>query len=325
MKATSTPLPDHAATPSEQSARHDLPSVPLGLRYMALGAFWFSLMSLLVKVAGQRLPSQEIVLVRAAITFVLSYLLVRRTGVNIWGKNRRLLVLRGLLGFTALSCFYYSLVHLPLAEASIIQYTNPIFTAILAALLLREHMGRWDVGGVLVSFLGVLLIARPGFLFGTGSQLSPFAVGLALTGALCSAGAYVTIRKMTGEHPLVIVFYLPLVTLVATVPIAAPSLIWPTPIEWLVLAGVGITTQIAQVYMTRGLQMERAGRATAVGYLQVVFAAIWGALFFAEFPDRWSLVGGALILGSTLLLAERGRRERAHLAQSTGVVAPVKA
>jgi drug/metabolite transporter (DMT)-like permease len=292
---------------------------------MALGAFWFSLMSLLVKVAGERLPSQEIVLVRAAITFVLSYLLVRRTGVNIWGKNRRLLVLRGLLGFTALSCFYYSLVHLPLAEASIIQYTNPIFTAILAALLLREHMGRWDVGGVLVSFLGVLLIARPGLLFGASSQLSPLAVGLALTGALCSAGAYVTIRKMTGEHPLVIVFYLPLVTLVATVPIAAPSLIWPTPIEWLVLAGVGITTQIAQVYMTRGLQMERAGRATAVGYLQVVFAAIWGALFFAEFPDGWSLVGGALILGSTLLLAERGRRERAHLAQSTGVVAPVEA
>ncbi|CAN5865338.1 DMT family transporter [soil metagenome] len=292
---------------------------------MALGAFWFSLMSLLVKVAGQRLPSQEIVLVRAVITLGLSYLLVRRTGVHIWGKNKRLLVLRGLLGFTALSFFYYSLVHLPLAEASIIQYTNPIFTAILAALLLREHMGRWDVGGVLVSFLGVLLIARPGFLFGSTSQLSPFAVGIALTGALCSAGAYVTIRKMAGEHPLVIVFYLPLVTLVATVPIAAPSLIWPTPREWLVLVGVGVTTQIAQVYMTRGLQMERAGRATAVGYLQVVFAAAWGALFFAEFPDRWSLLGGSLILGSTLLLAERGRRERAHLAQSTGVVAPVEA
>jgi drug/metabolite transporter (DMT)-like permease len=135
----------------------------------------------------------------------------------------------------------------------------------------------------------------------------------------------VTIRKMTDEHPLVIVFYLPLVTLVATIPIAARSLIWPTPMEWLVLVGVGVTTQIAQVFMTRGLQMERAGRATAVGYLQVVFAAGWGALFFAELPDRWSLLGGALILGSTLLLAQRGRRERARVAQSTGVVAPVEA
>lgn len=299
--------------------------LPLGLRYMALGAFWFSLMSLLVKMAGQRLPSQEIVLVRAVITLALSYLLVRRAGVNIWGKNKRLLVLRGLLGFTALSFFYYSLVHLPLAEASIIQYTNPIFTAILAALLLREHMGRWDIGSVLISLFGVVLIARPGFLFGSTSQLSPLAVGIALTGALCSAGAYVSIRKMTGEHPLVIVFYLPLVTLIATIPIAAPSLVWPTPIEWLVLIGVGITTQIAQVYMTQGLQMERAGRATAVGYLQVVFAAVWGALFFAEYPDRWSLLGGVLILGSTFLLAQRGKKDRAHVTQATGVIAPVEA
>ena len=298
---------------------------PPGLRYMALGAFWFSLMSLLVKVAGQRLPSQQIVLVRAVITLALSYFLVRRAGVDIWGKDKRMLVLRGILGFVALSFFYYSLVHLPLAEASIIQYTNPVFTAILAALLLREHMGRWEVGSVLVSLFGVVLVARPGFLFGNASQLSPLAVGIALTGALCSAGAYVSIRKLKAEHPLVIVFYLPLVTLVATIPISAPGLIWPTPLEWLALLGVGLTTQVAQVYMTRGLQMERAGRATAVGYLQVVFAAVWGALFFAEYPDRWSIMGGVLILGSTLLLAERGRRERAHLAQSTGAVAPVEA
>lgn len=309
----------------KHGSRGYLSVLPLGLRYMALGAFWFSLMSLLVKIAGQRLPSQEIVLVRAVITLALSYLLVRRAGVDIWGKNKRLLVLRGLLGFTALSFFYYSLVHLPLAEASIIQYTNPIFTAILAALLLREHMGRWEVGSVVISLFGVVLIARPGFLFGSTSQLSPLAVGIALTGALCSAGAYVSIRKMTAEHPLVIVFYLPLVTLIATIPIAAPSLVWPTPIEWLVLVGVGITTQIAQVYMTHGLQMERAGRATAVGYLQVVFAAVWGALFFAEYPDRWSLLGGALILGSTFLLAQRGKKDRAHVAQATGVVAPVEA
>ena len=292
---------------------------------MAYGAFWFSLMSLLVKVAGQCLPSQQIVLVRAVITLVLSYLLVRRTGVSIWGKDRRLLLVRGTLGFVGLSFLYYSLVHLPLAEATIIQYTNPIFTAVLAALLLREHMGVWEAGCVLASLFGVVLVARPAFLFGETADLNMVAVALGLTGAFCSAGAYVTIRKLTSEHPLVIVFYLPLVTFTGTVPIAAASLVWPRPLEWLVLLAVGITTQIAQVYMTRGLHLERAGRATAVGYLQVVFATLWGALFFAEYPDRWSFAGGALILGSTVLLAQRGRRERAHLAESTGVVAPVEA
>lgn len=292
---------------------------------MAYGAFWFSLMSLFVKVAGQRLPSQQIVLVRGAITLGLSYLLVRRAGVSIWGRNRRLLLLRGTLGFVALSALYYSLVHLPLAEATIIQYTNPVFTAVLAALLLREHMGAWEVGCVLASLLGVVLVVRPGFVFGGSPDLDTRAVAVGLAGALCSAGAYVTIRKLTAEHPLVIVFYLPLVTFGGTVPIAAATLVWPTPLEWLVLLAVGVTTQIAQVYLTRGLHLERAGRATAVGYLQVIFATLWGALFFAERPDGWSLAGGALILGSTVLLAHRSRRERVHLAESTGVVAPVEA
>jgi drug/metabolite transporter (DMT)-like permease len=270
---------------------------------MAYGAFWFSLMSLLVKVAGQGLPSQQVVLVRGVITLVLSYALVRRARVSPWGKKRKLLFLRGAFGFVALSLFYFSLVHLPLADASVIQYTNPVWVALLAALLLGERTA-WGQALVLAACLaGVVLIAQPSFLFGGEARLPPLYVALALFGAFCSACAYVTIRKLTDEHPLVIVFYLPVVTVVGTIPIVGPVLRWPTPLEWAVLLGVGVTTQIAQVYMTRGLQLEPAGRATAVGYLQIVFAGVWGALFFAEYPDALSLLGAALIVGSTLLMA----------------------
>lgn len=270
---------------------------------MAYGAFWFSLMSLLVKVAGQALPSQQVVLVRGVITLVLSYAMVRQAGVYPWGRNRTFLILRGAFGFVALSLFYFSLVHLPLADASVIQYTNPVWTAVLAALLLGERTGRGQVLVLGACLSGVVLIARPAFLFGGDARLPPLYVGLALLGAFCSACAYVSIRKLTDEHPLVIVFYLPVITVVGTVPIVGPALVWPTPLEWLVLAGVGVTTQVAQVYMTRGLQLEPAGRATAVGYLQIVFAGIWGALFFAEYPDALSLLGALLIVGSTLLMA----------------------
>ncbi|HEU0054714.1 MAG TPA: EamA family transporter, partial [Longimicrobium sp.] len=79
----------------------------------------------------------------------------------------------------------------------------------------------------------------------------------------------------------------------------------PTPKEWAVLLGVGISTQLGQVAITRGLHLERAGRATATGYLQIVFAALWGALFFSELPDMGTVIGAALIVGSTLLLARR--------------------
>jgi drug/metabolite transporter (DMT)-like permease len=284
---------------------------------MAYGAFWFSLMSLLVKVAGQGMPSQQVVLVRGVITLVLSYALVRHARVSPWGKNKKLLIVRGVFGFTALSLFYFSLVHLPLADASVVQYTSPVFTAVLAALLLRERSGRLEVLVLLACLAGVVLITRPSFLFGIDARLDPRVVALALTGAFCSACAYVTIRKLTDEHPLVIVFYLPIVTVVGTIPLIGPTAVWPTAFEWLVLAGVGITTQIAQVYMTRGLQLEPAGRATAVGYLQIVFAGVWGALFFAEYPDAWSLTGAALIVGSTLALAMwRGTRRPAEPAEA---------
>jgi drug/metabolite transporter (DMT)-like permease len=278
-----------------------------GIRYMAYGAFWFSLMSLLVKTAGQRLPSSEIVLARAIVSLVLSYALLRQARVPIWGNDPKLLTLRGLLGAAALACFYYALVHLPLAEATVIQYTNPVFTALLAAWLLRERLGVREGACVAASLGGVLLIARPGFLFGAEHAIDPVTVGIALLGALLSAGAYVTIRRLARtEHPLVIVFYFPLVTVPATIPLVVPVAVWPRGWEWLLLLGVGVTTQIAQVYMTRGLQLLPAARATTVGYTQIVFAALWGALFFAEIPDRWSFAGAALIIASTLALATRG-------------------
>jgi drug/metabolite transporter (DMT)-like permease len=270
---------------------------------MAFGAFWFSLMSLLVKLAGQTLPSQQVVLVRGVITLVLSYALVRHAGVYPWGNDKGLLITRGVFGFVALSLFYFSLTRLPLADASVIQYTNPVITAVLAALVLRERIGPLEALVLLCCLAGVVLITRPSILFGGEARLPPLYVALALFGAFCSACAYVTIRRLTGEHPLVIVFYLPMVTVVGTLPLVAPRLVWPTPLEWLVLVGVGVTTQVAQVYMTRGLQLEPAGRATAVGYLQIVFAGVWGALFFGELPDAWSVTGAALIVGSTLALA----------------------
>src|SRR5690606_19598457 len=122
--------------------------------------------------------------------------------------------------------------------------------------------------------------------------------------AFFSGAAYVTVRKLARtEHPLVIVFFFTLVTVPGALPGTLAAAVWPTPAEWAILLGVGLTAQAGQVYLTRGLQLEPAGRATAVGYLQIVFAAAWGALFFAEYPDAWTVAGALLILGSTLAVA----------------------
>jgi len=274
---------------------------PPGVRYMAGAAFLFSLMSLFVKVAGQRLPTSELVLARGVVIVTITLVMLRRAGTSPWGDHRRLLLLRGLLGFTAVGCFYYAIAHIPLADATVIQYTNPVWTALLAAAFLGEHLRPVEVVGTAASLAGVALVARPSFLFGAESaHLDPATAGIALAGAVLSASAYVTVRKLgETEDPLVIVFYFAAVSTVGAAPIAATRAVWPTGGEWLALAGVGITAQLAQLLMTHGLKRERAGRAMAVGYLQIVFAALWGALFFSEIPGLWSYAGAALVVGGT--------------------------
>lgn len=276
-----------------------------GLRFMVASAASFSVMTMLVKVAAQGLPTMEVVLGRAVVTLALSVWALRRRRVPAWGEDRAVLILRGVLGFIALSCFYFAISRLPLAEVTLIHYSNPIFTALGAAIFLAESLRALELLLAATSMAGVVLVARPAFLFGGQSAaLDPLAVGVALAGALFSAGAYVAVRKAsrTNDH-MVIVFYFALVSTLGALPFAIPVWEWPTPGEWWTLLGIGIATQGGQVFLTRGLELERAGRAMSVGYLQIVFAAVWGALLFDEIPGPWSLVGGLVIVGSTFALA----------------------
>jgi len=275
-----------------------------GFWYVVASAFAFSIMTSLVKVAGERLPSQEVVAARAAVSLVLSWWMVRRAGLSPWGTHRRLLFFRGLLGYLALSCVFHSVAVMPLADATVIQYLYPLFTALLATALLGERPTiRIAVAGV-ASLAGVALVAKPSFLFGSvATAPSLVDVTIAVAGAFFTAVAYVGVKKLTElEHPLVIVFYFPLVTLPATLPALAHSAVMPQGWEWLALAGVGVATQAGQVWLTQGLQLESATRATALTYTQVVFATAWGALFFAEIPDHRSMMGALLVVVGAFLL-----------------------
>ena len=277
---------------------------PLGLRYAAAGAFCFSLMSAFAKVLGDRIPTQEIILARGLVTTVLSYQALMMAGVSPWGRERHLLILRGVLGYGALSCFLWAVVRLPLAETTVIHFTNPVFTALLAAVFLGESLRYREVTLTLAALGGVVVIARPGFLFGVGAGLDHLGVLVALMGAILSAGAYVTARRLTRTNdPLVIVFFFAMVAVAGGLPATIPVFVMPRGAEWLLLLGVGLATQGGQVFVTRALKLERAGRAMAVGYLQIVFATVWGVLWFSEFPDLWTGLGAFVIVFSTFLMA----------------------
>ncbi len=280
---------------------------------MALAALAFSVMSALVKQAGTRLPSQEIVFVRSLVSLAMSLALLRHAGVSLWGQRRGLLFLRGLWGYAALSCVFFAVTHLPLAEATMIQYLHPALTALLAAVVLGERGDRSLVASLALGTAGVALVVRPTFLFGgIAAPLDPLAVAAALGGAALTAVAYVGVRELSRtEHPLLIVLWFPLVAAPASVPGTIAYGVWPRGHEWLLLAGVGLFAQLGQVWLTRGLALETAGRATAASYLQIAFAALWGWLLFAEMPGSWTLAGAGLIGASAWIGARAAARERA--------------
>jgi drug/metabolite transporter (DMT)-like permease len=286
-----------------------------GLRFAAIGALSFSVMSACAKLAGDRLPSQEIVFFRAVIVTGLTYYALRVRNLNPWGPDRGLLLLRGLLGYAALSCFLWAVIRLPLADTTVIHFTNPVWTALLAALFLGEVLRGWETILALTALGGVVMVARPGFLFGDVSGLESLPVTAALAGAVLSAGAYVAAKRLTRNHdPLVIVFSFAFVSLAGSIPATVSGFVLPDLWGWLALVGVGLGALGGQVYVTKALQLEKAGRVMAVGYLQIVFAAVWGLLLFQEVPDAWTIVGATVIIGSTFLMgiihpvaAPRGR------------------
>lgn len=294
--------------------------IPPGLADMMVASLLFALMGAMVKAVEATLPVSWAVFARSAIGLALSLWLVRRAGLSWRGNRPALLAVRGAIGFSALVCTFHSLSLLPLADAVVIQQTHPIWTAILARIFLKERAGGRVIAATAMALAGVVLVVKPAFLgfehAGTGqaggptgiAALDPLGVGLALLGAVLSAGAYVSVRALRRtDDARVVVFWfafvatpLSAVALGVDLATSAPHA-WPGLGELGLLLGIGVAVQGAQLLMTRALHREPAGRVAAVGYLQVVYAFALGTVFFGESLGWISLAGTALIIGGALL------------------------
>ncbi len=272
-----------------------------GIWYMIGAAFFFSLMSVTVKATGQRIPSQELVLARSLFIFITTGILIYRRHFPFWGRNKPILFLRGLFGFLALSAFFYTLTTIPIAYSVVIQYTSPLFTAFLAPFILKEPNTPRQWVLLFIAFLGVVFIAKP------GQSVAYLPVVVGLFGAFSAGIAYNLVRKLRStEHPLNIILYLPAVSIPLTLPSVCNHFVLPMGLEWLGLLLIGFFTFVAQVFLTKGLHLEKAARATNVSYLMIVFSTLFGMLIWHEIPDLWALLGMFLIVAA-LLGVSRGQ------------------
>lgn len=277
--------------------------IPLSVRFMLLSALGFALMSACVKLVSQHdIPVLEIVAARALVSLVLSYGDVRRKKISVWGNNKGWLFARGAVGALALIFVYYSITTLPLAEATLLQYLHPVFTAFLALFFLKEpilHSTKLCIG---FSLVGLGIMVSPGLGLSQADALPWLSIGTTLLGAFGSGVAYVIVRKLSREEDSsVIIFYFPLIALPLSLALLGDDFVMPNGEALLLLLFVGIFTQIGQVGLTKAMQSASASKATAYSYVQVLFSMILGWLIFAEIPSLYSWIGGGFILVGALI------------------------
>jgi drug/metabolite transporter (DMT)-like permease len=294
-----TGLADVRSAVAERSRRQ---GERFGLTLMVVSAACFALMAAIAKKLLPATPMQAVVFSRGVLMTITFVTLALRQGVPIFGSNPLMLLVRGLLGYGALSCYFWSVQHLPLGDAVLLQYSHPIFVAAIAPLALHEATGRWHWPLVLTAMAGVALIVGP-----AGHLRGPAMIGLA--GSLLSGLAYMAVRRLSRtEHTLTILVWFPLATvplsLVATLHVGRAAL--PrSGVEVLGHLLVFLSALVGQTTLTYGLVRAGAARATAVTMTGPVFGLLFGWLLFGVPPSPTSVAGTILVITAVILLARR--------------------
>ncbi|KAL9873133.1 solute carrier family 35 member G1 [Glossina fuscipes fuscipes] len=290
----------------------------LGIILATLSSLFFSLCSVIVKglvdVNPMELASFRFVGVLLPAIPIVVY---NRQPVFPAGK-RVILLLRCFMGTTGLMLSFYAFRHMPLADASVIIFSTPVFVAIFARVFLKEQCSIFNVITIVLTLVGVVLITRPPFVFGetsasaleserfAGKNYDIWGPVAAISSTLFGANVYILLRALKGLHFSVIMTNFGAFALIYTLIVCGSigAICWPAcgHDRWLVVV-LGIFSFLGQILLTLSLQMEQAGPVAIARCADIVFAFIWQIMFFGETPTGYSLLGAVLVVSSVILTA----------------------
>jgi len=264
---------------------------------MVIATICFSLMAAMVKFL-RHLPVMEIIFFRNIPIMLIIPLILKNKKISFWGNNKPLLLLRSLLSGFAVIAYFYTITVMILTDAVTIKQLSPFFIILLASIFLGEKIDFRKIIIFILAFLGALLVIKPGF------RLDVYPTVIALLGAISTAGSHVAIRSLRlTDHPLVIVNYFGY----SIGLISFGILLWqgnfiiPDALSLFVLLLLGLVGLGGQFTLTKAYQMAPTKLVSFYLYLQIIFGAILGVLFFKEIPDLFSIFGASLIIISGYL------------------------
>lgn len=266
-----------------------------GVQYMLWATFVFALMNVAVKMVDH-IPAMEVIFFRSIVSLIMSGVALKAQKVYLFGNNKKVLLLRGAAGSLGLILFFTTIQNTPLASAVTLMFLSPIFTAILGIWIVKEQVRWLQWVFFAISFGGIMIIQ------GFDVRVSPIMALIGIGAALSSGVAYNMIRKLkTSEHPLVIVFYFPLVSLPITLVYLFFDWVPPVGTDWLILIVVGVLTQIAQYFLTKAYQAEELSKVANIQFIGILYALGFGWVLFDESFNLETYLGMTMVLIGVIL------------------------
>jgi drug/metabolite transporter (DMT)-like permease len=268
-------------------------SLPRGAALMVASALFFALMGLGVKLASAAGLSNAMVVFGRNLFGLIALapwaaLRLRGTGSGrpAWREH----LVRSLAGLASMYCYFYAIAHVGLAEAVLLTYSLPLFMPAIASLWLGEPFPRGLWPGLVLGFLGIALVLKP------GSALFQPAALIGLGSALFAALAQVGVRRLTATEPVTrIVLYFAVVSTVVSVLPAGLDQSWPSSRGWWLLAATGTVATVAQLLLTRAYAHAPAAQVGPFIYACVPFAALFDGALLGHWPDRLTSAGAVLV------------------------------
>jgi len=252
-------------------------------------------------IAGRQLSAElttfQILFFRSLVGLVVVLLLLQRSGwklvrTRVFGTH----LLRNVAHFGGQYGWFYGIAFIPLTEVFAIEFTVPIWTAILATVLLGERMNRLRFLAVALGFVGILVILRPGMAVVSVPALA------VLGGALCYAISHVFTKRLSAtESPLTILFYMTVIQLPLGLVPALPHWGWPSAALWPWVGIVAVTALSAHYCLTRAFQLADATVVIPMDFLRLPLIAMVGFLFYGETVKVWVFVGALIVCAATWL------------------------
>ena len=269
---------------------------------MMMGAFsLFAVMMTLIKLVGSSIAMPQILVVRQVVMTAILLVIVGRSLPELLKTDRPgLQVARGAFSLGAMFAGFTAIVHMPMAEATALGFSQVLFVTLAAIVVLHEVVDRRRWIALAIGFCGVLIMLRP-----TGDALNPYAI-LSIVGAVFGAGITITVRVLGDrENTLTILLWQGVIILLALVVPAWLTWQQPTPQQWVWMIGLGVVGLGAQFLITKAYQIGEASALAPLDFIRLVLATLSGYLVFAEVPTLTTIIGATLVVAGTIYTMRR--------------------